>query len=149
MLTHFTFVSSTPLSLAKAGKSWRCASPGGAARVLPSRSFGFAMPVSLRVQMFSGVLSNTAPTTLIFAPCAIRGITTTAPARPTSAPVVSTRRRAGRSRRVGPGSAPARGQAHDAIERQTDDRDPQQRPEGDGRVEIHLRVDDDHAEPRL
>jgi len=30
------------------------------------------MPVSLRVQMLSGVLSKTAPTILIFAPCAAR-----------------------------------------------------------------------------
>ena len=40
--------------------------------------------------MFSGVLSNTAPTTLIFAPCAMRGMTTTASASPRSARFVST-----------------------------------------------------------
>ena len=90
MLSHFTLLSSTPFSLAKAGNSWRWASPAGAASSLPSRSLGLTMPVSFRVQMFSGVRSNTAPTTLILAPCATRGMTTTASASPMSARPLST-----------------------------------------------------------
>lgn len=89
-MSPFTLAASIPLIFANAGKSCRCASPGGAASVLPSRSFGFTMPVSLRVQMLSGVRSNTALTILIFAPCATRGITTTASANPRSARFVST-----------------------------------------------------------
>ena len=90
MLSHFTLLASMPFRRAKAGKSWRWLSPGGAASSLPSRSFGFVMPVSLRVQILSGVRSKTAPTILIFAPCATRGMTTTASARPMSARFVST-----------------------------------------------------------
>jgi hypothetical protein len=90
MVSHFTLVRSMPLIFAKAGKSCRWLSPGGAASSLPSRSLGFVMPVSLRVQMLSGVRSKTAPTILILAPCATRGITTTASASPTSARFVST-----------------------------------------------------------
>src|SRR2546425_7783420 len=74
-----------PWSLANAGKSWRWASPGGAASVLPSRSFGVAMALDFHIHMLSGVLSKTAPTIFTRAPCAILGMTTAASANPMSA----------------------------------------------------------------
>src|SRR3989442_689432 len=130
MVSHVIFDASTPLTLAKAGNSCRCESPGGAASVLPSRSFGFVMPVSLRVQMLSGVLSNTAPTS-------------------TAATAAAKRFMAPSSRGVGPGRPAACGEAHRSVEQQADDGDPHERGEGDRGVEIRLRVHDDHAEARL
>ena len=47
-----------------------------AAIVLPSRSFGFVIGASFRLQMLSGLLSKTMPTTLIFVPRAAEAMTT-------------------------------------------------------------------------
>src|SRR6059036_3912361 len=90
MFTHVTLDASIPWSFANAGKSWRWASPGGAASVLPSRSFGVTMPLDFHIHMLSGVLSKTAPTIFTLAPCATLGMTTAASARPMSARPVST-----------------------------------------------------------
>ena len=79
-----------PWSFANAGKSWRWASPGGAASVLPSRSLGRVIPLDVHIQKLSGVWSNTTPTIFTLAPWAMRGMTTAASARPTSARWVST-----------------------------------------------------------
>ncbi len=90
MLTHVTFAWSMPWSLAKAGKTWRWPSPGGAPIVLPSRSLGRVIGASFRLQMLSGVLSNTMPTTFTLPPRPTAAITTALSARPMSARPVST-----------------------------------------------------------
>ncbi len=90
MFTHVTLPWSIPCSLAKAGKTWRCPSPGGAPIVLPSRSLGRVIGASLRLQMLSGVLSKTMPTTLILPPRPTAAMTTALSARPMSARPVST-----------------------------------------------------------
>src|SRR3989338_2256635 len=54
MFTHRTLLSSTPLILAKAGKSWRWESPGGAASVLPSRALGLGKAGCLRGPRLGG-----------------------------------------------------------------------------------------------
>src|SRR3954454_2123990 len=90
MLTQVTLLASILLTLAKAGNIWRWLSPGGAARVVPSRSLGLASGLLLRLKMLSGVLSNTMPTVFTVVPRALEAITTSALARPASARPVST-----------------------------------------------------------
>ena len=88
--THVTLLSSIPLAFTNAGQTWRWLSPGGAAMVLPSRSFGLRIGLSLLEKTLSGVLSNTMPTILILAVRASAAITTAVSARPASARPVST-----------------------------------------------------------
>ncbi len=90
MLTHVTRLWSIPWSRAKAGNTCRWPSPGGAPTVLPSRSLGLVMGASFQLHTFSGVLSNTMPTTLVFAPRPTAAMTTALSASPMSARPVST-----------------------------------------------------------
>ena len=57
MLTQVTLAGSTPLSLASAGQSARCASPGGTPMRLPGKSFTPEMPELFSQYMPSAVLA--------------------------------------------------------------------------------------------
>src|SRR4030095_1401578 len=89
-LPHAPRVGSRPWSVARPGTPCRWPSPGGAPTVLPSRSLGLVMGASFQLHTLSGVLSNTMPTTLLFAPRPTAAITTALSASPTSARPVST-----------------------------------------------------------
>ena len=56
MFTHWIFALSMPAFFASAGNSFSAAAPGGEPTVLPSRSFGFEMPLAFLAMITKGAL---------------------------------------------------------------------------------------------